>query len=433
MNEFFLQFLWKHRLFDSDSLITSSGLPIQVLSPGFQNSDAGPDFFNARLKIGDTTWAGNVEIHLRASDWKKHKHEQDAAYDNVILHVVKEDDELIRNSKGESVECTCLSYPEELESNYENLLRSNSWIPCAKSIHRVPPITLQIWYHALMVERLEQKTGEIVMRLEQNKNDWNETFYQFLARNFGFKTNSLPFELLAKALPLSVLAKHKNDLFQLEALLFGTSGLLNEELVGDDYFIALRREFSFLYKKYKLKPLEGHLWKFLRLRPVNFPTVRIAQFAQLIHQSSALFSHLIEMGKLADIKQLFQLEASDYWQTHYKFNKESKKQLKHLGDSSFHNLVINTLVPFLFVYGDYHQKQNLKDLALAYMEQIPAEQNSILTNWGELGISARSAFDSQALIQLKNSYCNAKKCLNCPVGMKLINQSSQDKHESVVE
>ncbi|RKD92748.1 uncharacterized protein DUF2851 [Mangrovibacterium diazotrophicum] len=433
MNEFFLQFLWKHRLFNEDPFQTSSGQPIKVISPGFQNTDAGPDFFNARLKIGETTWAGNVEIHWRSSDWIKHKHEKDGAYDNVILHVVKEDDTAIQNSKGEHIECACLNYDEILEHNYLKLQKSTSWIPCADSIHRVPSITLQIWYHALMVERLQQKTAEITERLQQNNNDWNETFYQFLARNFGFKTNAVPFELLAKVLPLSILGKHKNDLFQLEALLYGTAGLLNEELVGDDYFLALRQEFSFLYKKYKLKPIEGHLWKFLRLRPVNFPTVRIAQFAMLVHQSTALFSHIIETEKLSDVKKLFQIEASSYWESHFKFNKLSKKQAKHLGDSAFFNLVINTLVPFLFVYGEYHKKQPLKDLALNYLEQIPAETNSIIANWAGLGIAARSAFDTQALIQLKNNYCNAKKCLNCPVGMKLIHHSNHEKHEPVDE
>lgn len=429
MNEFFLQFLWKHRLFNPDKLKTSSGLAVKVHSPGFLNSDAGPDFFNARIQIGETTWAGNVEIHLRSGDWNKHRHHEDGAYNNVILHVVKEDDEPVRNSKGQSVECLVLEYPKELEQNYISLLKSTAWIPCEKSIHRVKSPTLQLWYHALMVERLEQKTGEIVIRLEQNKNDWNETFYQFLARNFGFKTNSLPFELLAKVLPVGILAKHKNNLFQLEALLFGTAGLLNQELVGDDYFLGLRNEFSFLYKKYNLKPIEGHLWKFLRLRPVNFPTVRIAQFAQLIHQSSALFSHLVELEELSEIKKLFQLQPSDYWLTHYRFNKVSKKQAKHLGDGSFHSLVINTLVPFLFVYGEYHQKQALKDLALAYLEQIPVEENAIIGAWGKLGVSARSAFDSQALIQLKSRYCDSKKCLNCPVGMKLIRMTSHQRNE----
>ncbi len=429
MNENFLQFLWKYRLFISEQMTTSSGLPVDVVAPGFHNSDAGPDFFNARIRIGDTIWAGNVEIHQRASDWYRHQHENDSAYDNVVLHVVGLDDQVVLNSKGQAVECLQLNYPAVLKENYERLLKSSNWIPCADSFHQVNPISLQMWFHALAVERLEDKTVEVVERLKQNKNDWNETFYQFLARNFGFKTNAVPFELLARAVPLSIMGKHKNNLFQLEALLFGTAGLLNEELVGDDYFLSLRKEFSFLYKKYRLKPLEGHLWKFLRLRPMNFPTVRIAQFAQLIHQSSALFSHLIELEKLTEVKKLFQIDPSAYWTTHYKFNRESKKLPKHLGESSFANLVINTLVPFLFVYGNYHQKKELKELAIAWLEQLPPENNSILENWKKLGVSAKSSFESQALIQLKNRYCTVRKCLNCPVGLKLINCQIQDHHE----
>ncbi|PTN08374.1 uncharacterized protein DUF2851 [Mangrovibacterium marinum] len=431
MDEFFLQFLWRHRLFDATELKTTAGIPVEVISPGFQNTDAGPDFFNARLKIGDTIWAGNVEVHWRSGDWNKHRHHQDSAYDNVILHLVKEDTGAVQNSKGVFIENVCLPYSSVLEDNYRKLQQATSWIPCADAIHQVPQITLQLWYHALVVERLQHKTSEIVFRLEQNKNDWNETFYQFLARNFGFKVNALPFEMLAKAVPLAVLGKHKNDLFQLEALLFGSAGLLNQELVGDDYFLALRREFSFLYKKYALKPVEGHLWKFLRLRPFNFPTVRIAQFAQLIHQSNALFSQLIEMESLNEVKKLFQIEPSDYWNTHYKFNKQSRELSKNFGTSSFHNLVINTIVPFLFVYGDYYKQQHLKDLAFDFLERIPAEANSIVANWRQLGISAATAYDSQALIELKNSYCNAKKCLNCPVGMKLIKRIIPENDEPV--
>jgi hypothetical protein len=277
-----------------------------------------------------------------------------------------------------------------------------------------------------MVERLQQKTEGIIQHLKQNNNDWNETFYQFLARNFGFKTNAAPFELLSRALPLNILAKHKNNLFQLEALLFGTAGLLNEQLLGDDYFLALRKEFGFLYKKYNLKPIESHLWKFLRLRPVNFPTVRLAQFAALIHQSSALFSTLVGEEDLGNIQKLFNVQASEYWDIHYRFNKTSAKKKKKLGTSAFQNIIINTVVPFLFVYGDHHNQQHLKDKALDFLEKTPAEKNSILTNWKKLGVSVRSAFDSQALIQLKNSYCTPKRCLNCHLGTKLIGQKGQE-------
>ena len=429
MNEHFIQFIWKHRLFDSQELRTSDGTSITVLHPGQQNTDAGPDFFNARIKIEETIWAGNVEIHQKSSDWNRHKHDKDAAYDNVILQVVLDDDQTAENTKGETVSTAVIKYPAHLETNYLELLKSKSWISCADRFSEADLMEMRLWFHSLMIERLQQKTGEIVERLELNKNDWNETFYQFLARNFGFKTNALPFEMLVRALPLSILAKHKNNLFQLEALLFGTAGLLNEELLGDDYFLELRKEYSFLYKKYKLKPIESHLWKFLRLRPVNFPSLRIAQFAQLIHQSTALFSHLVELEKPKQIKELFTLNASVYWDTHYRFNKLSPEQKKQLGSSSIENILINTVVPFLFVYGDRHNQHHLKDRALDLLENLKPENNSIINRWKEMGVSVRSAFESQALIQLKNCYCKPKKCLNCHLGTKLIKKNEASGHD----
>ncbi|MGQ7867954.1 DUF2851 family protein [Sunxiuqinia sp. sy24] len=429
MNEVFLQFVWKHRLFNATSLKTEDGEVVEVVHPGQSNTDAGPDFFNSRIKIGDTTWAGNVEIHQKASDWYVHQHEQDAAYDNVVLHVVRENDAEVKTTGGEVVPAVVLHYPVHLEENYHKLLQSDRWIACADRFHEADPMALQIRFHGLMVERLQQKTQAIVDQLQQNKNDWNETFYQFLARNFGLKTNALPFELLARALPIQILAKHKNDLFQLEALLFGTAGLLNEQLLGDDYFLSLRKEYVFLYKKYRLKPIEAYLWKFLRLRPVNFPTVRLAQFAALVHHSSALFSNLVEKDNMSEIRELFRVQASDYWDTHYRFNKASGKRPKVLGDVAFQNILINTVVPFLFVYGEYHNQQQLKDKALMFLEKLPAENNSIISNWKELGVSVRSAFDSQALIQLKNSYCTPKKCLQCHLGVKLINHTLENGNE----
>jgi hypothetical protein len=272
-----------------------------------------------------------------------------------------------------------------------------------------------------MIERLENKTGEIEKRLAENKNNWNETFYQMLARMFGFKVNAVPFELLAKAVPMQILAKHKSNLFQLEALLFGTSGLLNEELIGDEYFIRLRDEFSFLYKKYNLKTVEPHLWKFMRLRPVNFPTIRIAQLAHLIQKSQGLFSKIIETDDLPGLKNLFEVKASDYWDSHYRFNKNTtRRQPKELGETSINTLIINVVAPFLFVYGEKHNQEHLKNRALDFLEQLPAENNSIVKNWKGLGVQPRSAFETQALIWLKNSYCEPKKCLNCQIGNKLV-------------
>jgi len=421
MPEEFLQYIWGNRLFKTDGLLTHHGEQLEILDTGKHNTNSGPDFFNARVKIGDTTWAGNIEIHQKTSDWQKHKHQADKAYDNVILHVSEEMDARTFRTNGEEIPVLLLQYPKHLAQNYQQLLEANTWIPCEKIFHKIDPIVLQLGFNRLMIERLESKTGEIESRLQQNNNDWNETFYQMLARMFGFKINAIPFELLAQSLPSGILAKHSNSLFQLEALLFGNAGLLNSELLGDDYFLQLREEYSFLYKKYKLKGIESHLWKFMRLRPVNFPTIRISQLAALLYGTKALFSKIIETDNVESLISLFKVRASKYWNNHYKFNKAStKNSSKELGESSARILIINVVIPFLFVYGEKQNKEELKNRALDFLEKIPAENNTILRRWEELGIHARSAFESQALLQLKKHYCETKKCLNCHIGVKLV-------------
>lgn len=420
MKEEFLQFIWRHGLYRKDRLETTDGEPVEIISPGQSNHDSGPDFFNARIRIGHTAWAGNIEIHQKSSHWYQHRHDSDAAYDNVILHVVEQHDKTVQ-VKSHQLPTLILGYEDEILNNYESLLKSKTWIACQERLPEVDPFILRFWFSSLMIERLESKTVEIVKMLEQNHNNWNETFYQLLARNFGMKTNALPFELLAKSLPLSILSKHKNDILQTEALLFGQSGLLNETLLGDDYFLSLRKEYSFLYKKYHLSGIESHLWKFMRLRPINFPTVRIAQLAMLIHHSSALFSHILETEDPDQLRQLFMVTASHYWNTHYRFNKLSGvNRPKALGDTAFNNLVINTIVPMLFVWGDQHLDQGMKDRALLLLEKMDAEQNHIIRKWNESGIVARTAFESQALLQLKNNYCDHKKCLSCQLGARII-------------
>ncbi|MDO9039790.1 MAG: DUF2851 family protein, partial [Bacteroidota bacterium] len=293
MKEEFLQFIWKHGLYLKDDLKTTDGKPVEIISSGRPNTDSGPDFFNAKIRIGETIWAGNIEVHQKSSHWYHHKHDIDGAYDNVILHVVELHDKPVQ-VKNHELPTLEIRYPVEILENYELLLKSERWIACEEKLTEVDPFILRFWFSSLMIERLQSKTGDILNILKQNKNNWNETFYQLLARNFGMKTNALPFELLAKSLPLQILSKHKNDLFQIEALLFGQSGLLNETLLGDDYYLSLRKEYSYLYKKYSLSGIESHLWKFMRLRPINFPTVRIAQLAMLVHHSSALFSQILE-------------------------------------------------------------------------------------------------------------------------------------------
>ena len=423
--EEFLQYIWENRLFYTDDLTTTSGEPVEVIKPGQRNSDSGPDFFNAKIKIGETVWAGNVEIHKKSSDWQKHNHQNDLAYDSVILHVVETDDLPVKRTNNKLIPTVLLKYPEQLQINYQSLLDAQTWIACQNQFHKVDPVVLQLGFNRLMIERLEDKTGEIIKRLEQNNNDWNETFYQVLAKMFGFKVNAVPFELLAKSLPLKTLAKHKNSLLQLEALLFGNSGLLNNQLLGDSYFLELRNEYSFLYKKYKLKGVESHLWKFMRLRPGNFPTIRISQLAALIYRSHGLFSKIIEIDKINELKKLFEVTASEYWNSHYNFNKLSKRNSeKALGETSVNTLIINVVIPFLFVYGEKQNRENLKNRALEFLEQLPPERNSVITNWEKLGIEVRSAFETQSLLQLKNIYCKKKKCLNCQIGVKIVKNTT---------
>ncbi len=433
MKEEFLQFIWKHRLFNTTNQKTTSGEPVEIISTGQPNHDSGPDFFNARIKIGETIWAGNIEIHQKSSHWYVHHHNTDAAYENVILHVVEHQDcpVLIKSQKLPTLE---IRYPRSIRDNYEQLLNSERWIACEERLAEVDPFVLRFWFSSLMTERLQSKTAEIQNLLNQNKNNWNETFYQLLARNFGMKTNALPFELLAKSLPLQVLSRHKNDLFQIEALLFGQSGLLNETLLGDDYYLALRKEYSFLFQKYKLAGIESHLWKFMRLRPINFPTIRIAQLSMLVHRSSALFSRIVETENLDELRKLFDVSASGYWDTHYRFNKVSEENRpKRLGETTFDNQVINTIAPILFVYGEQHLNQEMKDRALLFLDKMAPETNQIIRKWNDLGIGSRSAFETQALLQLKNKYCDLKKCLNCQLGAKIITSVNHQENEPAVQ
>lgn len=424
MPEEFLQYIWQHRLFDSSHLKTTHGEAVRIIDPGKLNPDSGPDFFNARVKIGRTLWAGNVEIHRKASDWLQHNHHNDNAYKNVILHVVEINDLPELNREQEiPIPTIEITFPEVLQQNYQRLLNARTWIACQDQFHRVNPVVLQLAYNRLMIERLEHKTMEIKQVLQQNQNDWNESFYQFLARSFGFKINALPFQLLAQAIPLKILQKHRNRLFQIEALLFGTAGLLNSQLLGDDYFLHLRQEYSFLYHKYQLKPIEQHLWKFMRLRPANFPTIRIAQLAALIHKTENLFSKLTECTSIEQMKSLFAVKPSSYWRKHYNFNKATPgSSSRKLGETAMNLILINIAIPFLFVYGENQNKPELQDKVLDFLDQLPAEENSIITKWQKLGLNPRSAFESQALLQLKNNHCEQKKCLYCPVGSKLLSQ-----------
>ncbi|HKM93967.1 MAG TPA: DUF2851 family protein [Prolixibacteraceae bacterium] len=420
MPEEFMQYVWKYQLFSNEKLQTTDGDQVTVINPGTWNFDAGPDFFNASVKIGDTTWAGNIEVHGKSSDWLRHNHQTNEAYNNVILHVVLENDVSISLPNGQRLPALQMQIAPNVAKNYKQLLAENEKPACHNYLESIDPIYIRSTIDSMLVERLQGRTITIEGIMALNKNDWNETFYQLLARNFGFKVNALPFEMLSRSLPLRVLAHHTGNLFQTEALLFGQSGMLNEQLLGDDYFIELRNEYSYLANKYKLKGMEGHVWKFMRMRPANFPSLRIAQFAALVHRSKSLLSKLIECNSPNEIIDHFRVKASGYWDTHYRFNQPSIKQVKNLGESSRNNIIINTVVPFLYIYGDRNNKPELKSRALVILELIAPEQNQIISTWDKYGVKAESAYDTQALIQLRNGYCEPKKCLRCPIGAKVI-------------
>ena len=417
MKESILHYIWQFRLFPVQDLKTTDGQTVEIIDPGKPNTDAGPDFFNAKIKIDNTLWAGNIEIHSLSSDWVRHHHTTDKAYDNVILHVVNKADANVFRTNGDSVAQLELAVPDHIRINYDELLREKKWIPCADKIHQVPLFLVNDWKNSLLVERLEQKTEMIETLLSQSNNHWEEAFYVSMARSFGFGTNSEAFERLARSLPMSILAKHKDNIFQLEAMLFGQAGLL-ENTVNDEYQLNLQKEYRFLQSKYQLKPIESSEWKLLRLRPDNFPHVRLSQFAALIHRSTKLFSKIIESDNLQVMRGLSICEVSDYWKKHFLFGKESSVSGKRLGSKSIDILLINTVVPFLFAY--FKKKNSDNDIALKLLELIPAEKNVIIRKWMELGIGAFSAFDSQALLQLKKKYCDEKKCLRCRIGHKVL-------------
>lgn len=421
MRESLLHFLWRTRRFDARNLSTFDGQALEILHPGEYNTDAGPDFFNARIRIGDTIWAGNVEMHIRASEWLLHRHDEDRAYDNVILHVVMSVDKLIELPSGERLPALEMRdrIPPKLMESYQRLESEQAWIPCQGFFRQVPEIIRLNWLDRLLVERLEQKTTYIAETLHTTENHWEETFYRLLARNFGLKVNAEPFEMLARSIPLLILAKHKNKLFQLEALLFGQAGFL-EGVFEDDYPKALAKEYRHLRVKYDLTPLSAKQWKFLRLRPANFPTVRLAQFAVLVHQSEHLFSQMLEAETLRELENLFDVEAGEYWQKHYLFDKNAVHQPKLLGRDFVHLLLINTIMPCMFHYGKMKQLPDYQDKALRLMEALPAESNVLLDGWANLGIKARNAYQSQALLHLKTRYCDAKRCLECAVGNAIL-------------
>ena len=411
MTERLLQFIWQFQYFNKGELTTTAGESIQIIFPGQYNTNQGPDFSDAKIKIVKTTWAGTVELHIKTSDWQKHNHHGDKNFNNVILHVVWEDDG--GNSNIPILELKG-RVSKILLQRYEELMNSSSFIPCEKNIDKVRDITWKSWKDRLLAERLMRKAKIAETFLKQNNYHWEETFWWLLARNFGMKVNADSFEAMARSIPVNTLAKHKSQIHQLEALLLGQAGLLDGKH-QEDYPKLLQREYKFLKGKYKLKPIHQPV-HFLRMRPGNFPTIRLAQLAALITESAHLFSKIREAKTVKEIFGWFDVTANDYWHYHYRFGETSSFKKKTLGATMIDNIIINTVAPVLFAYGSYHDEQKYKDKALKWLEKTDAESNNITKGFQKLGIENKNAFDSQALIELKNEYCNKKRCLDCGVG-----------------
>jgi len=368
-------------------------------------------------------WIGSAEIHVQASGWMEHKHDLDSAYENVILHVVWRNDKAVRRSDGSFLPTLELAsrVDDKLFWNYQRLVNSPETVPCAPFLPQVKEITKQDMISKALMSRLESKSSRIVDTLRKNHNDWQETSYQWMARSFGFKVNADPFQQLAQLLPYKILRKHGDKLLQMEALLFGQAGFL-EETYDDDYHHLLKREYNLLRQKYNLsdRRLNKTQWKFLRLRPANFPTIRLAEFASLMFNRPLMFSEILETETYDELVSLFSVKQSEYWTRHYTFLKNAKEPVNFFGDSSISAIIINTVVPLLVAYGKSKDDQRYIDRAVTILEQAPGESNAIITKWKTLGLKSKTAFDSQALIELQNNYCAKKRCLDCSIGVSLI-------------
>lgn len=417
--EHLLHYVWRHRLYSPTNLFTTDGNSITVIDPGIQNTNAGPDFFNAKIKINTTLWAGNIEIHTKSSDWFKHRHHENRAYDSVILHITNDNDCSIYRINGETIPQLILTIPENLQKNIDWLLYRDKSIPCFPFLQEIEKCQIISWLNNLVSERLERKTQDIFRLLKQYNEDWNEVFFIILTRNFGFGVNSDAFEWLAKSLPFRYIQKQRNSLTQIEALLFGQAGML-EEKNEDHYYRFLQQEYQFLQKKFKLNPLEKSLFKQLRIRPENFPHLKLAQLAAIWHKYDTLFSKILEAGTPRQIKTLFHVPLSDFWNTHYHFKHLSPTKEKLIGGNALNILLINTIVPFLFAWGKYHDLQEYCERSIYLLETLPTEKNNITFSFSKAGITTQNASDSQALIQLKREYCEKKKCLYCRIGFQLM-------------
>lgn len=410
-------------------LTTTDGHAVEVIDPGLHNHHAGPDFFNAKVRINGTLWVGNVEIHEKSSDWYAHGHHHDKAYNNVVLHVAEVIDTNVQTADGLFIPQMQFEVSSKVKEHYRELLAEDQYPPCYRIIPGLTRLLVHSWMSALQTERLEQKTKAIRERVRQSNDSWENGYFMTLARNFGFGVNGDAFELWAKSIPLMVVAHHRDDLFQIEAIFMGQAGLLDLDMIPqhyqqdalkEGYFTKLRNEYLYLQHKFKLTPMNGSVWKFLRLRPQNFPHIRISQLATLYYEQRAGLSQLIACESIEQLKDCLATSVTPYWETHYTFGSTSCHTEKHLSPPSLNLLMINTAIPMLFAYGRYHMKEMLCDRAFDFLEQLKPENNYITRMWKACGLEVMNAGDSQALIQLKKEYCDKKDCLRCRFGYEYL-------------
>ena len=421
--EHLLHYLWKHKIFPLQELRTTDGQRVEVIDPGLPNTDAGPDFFNAKLKLDGVLWVGNVELHDRSSLWMKHGHSSDEAYDNIILHVVGEADCPVCRRDGQPVPQLVLTCPDDVARRYDELRRSEIHPLCYSILSSLPRLTVHSWLSALQVERFERKARDIRARLEAYGNHWEDVFFVTLARNYGFGLNGDAFEAWARLIPFRAVDKHRDNLFQVEAFFLGMAGLLDEECDADedDYRLRLREEFHYLRQKFSLPaPLNPSRWKLLRQRPGGFPYVRLAQLADLYHRGQALFSRVMEARTADELRELLAVGTSPYWEEHFTFGRTSVRRSKRMGRGALDLVIINTIVPFLYAYGQHRQEESLCERATMLLETLKAEDNYITRMWSGAGLPVSTAADSQALVQLQKEYCDRKDCLRCRFGYEFL-------------
>jgi hypothetical protein len=423
MKEDFLHYLWKFKKFNTLNLKTSNGEEIVIVNVGHYLELAGPDFFNAQIIIAGQKWAGNVEIHLKSSDWYVHHHERDANYENVILHVVWEHDtEIFRKNNSEIPVLELRHYVETaILANYQSLVSPKSWIFCEKQLKEIQGFTMKNWQERLFFERLERKSKPIFELLKQTNQDWEAVLFCLLAKNFGLNTNGELFLKIAQSIPFSVIRKESCEVENLEALLFGSAGILDIEK-EDNYFKDLKFRYFYLLHKYQLEKNSIETVQFFQHRPDNFPTIRLSQLANLYHNQQNLFSKICTSNSVVSLYKTFEIAVSDYWQNHYQFDKESPKKLKKLSKSFVDLIVINTIIPLQFAYAKSQGKANSEDL-IQLLDDVGPEKNAIIAKFSSFGIHPQNAFESQSLLQLKNEYCNKSRCLECAIGMELLKKS----------